>query len=88
MILNGYPDELDYVNAQLHTLVRDESDESFLGTLCLAATRADDENYELLRPVLVAMMTKYPASPRRLAIERIDSGRDLPGDRELAKGGK
>jgi hypothetical protein len=83
MILNFYPEELDYVNAQTHPLIRSGDDASFLRTFCLAAARADSENYELLRPVLIVMMIKYPADPKRLAMERIDSGRALPGDREL-----
>jgi len=81
MIINGYPDELDYVNALLHGQVRDKIN-SFLGTFCLACVRADSQNYELLRPLLLIFREKYPADPKRLAMERIDSGRERAGDRE------
>lgn len=68
MNIQFYPNELDYVNAKLrpsgHT---DES--SFLGTFLLACTRADSQNYELLRPVLHELMRKYPADPKSLAAE-------------------
>jgi len=74
MIIQGYPDELDYVNAQLHPLTRSNDDKSFLGTFCQACLRADDANYELLRPVLLAMIEKYPANEERLRIERHDRG--------------
>ena len=70
MIIQGYLDELNYVNATLHG--RGHDDKSFLGTFCLACLRADSENYELLRPLLAVLMMKYPASARRLAIERSD----------------
>ena len=70
MIIQSYPDDLDYVNATLHG--RGDHDKSFLGTFCLACLRADSENYELLRPLLAVLMMKYPASARRLAIERSD----------------
>jgi hypothetical protein len=74
MIIQFYPDELDYVNATLHPSIRAADDKSFLGTFCLACLRADDENYELLRPVLAVLMGKYPADPERLAMERHDRG--------------
>lgn len=80
MIINQYPDELDYVNAQLH--LRHSDDKSFVGTFCLACLRADGDNYEILRSPLRVLMNKYPADPKRLAMERIDSGRALPGDQE------
>lgn len=75
MIIQSYPDELDYVNAQVHPLVRGQDDKSFLGTFCMACLRADDQNYELIRPVLHELMEKYPADRARLAMERHDSGR-------------
>jgi hypothetical protein len=77
MIIQGYPDDLDYVNAQLHPQVRREDDKSFVGTFCLACLRADDLNYELLRPVLLMLMQKYPADPERLRMERHDSGKAM-----------
>lgn len=78
MIIQEYPDELDYVNAQLHPLIRDADDKSFLGTFCLACLRADNINYEILRPVLMILMVKYPANPERLRMERHDRGIDDP----------
>lgn len=71
MIIQSYPDELDYVNAQLHPLVRSKNDQSFLGTFCLACLRADGSNYQLLRPVLHVLMEKYPADRERLRMERL-----------------
>jgi hypothetical protein len=74
MIIQSYPDELDYVNAQLHPLIRQADDKSFLDTFCLACLRADAQNYEILRPALVDLMQKYPADPERLRMERHDRG--------------
>jgi hypothetical protein len=85
MIIQGYPDELDYVNAQLHPLIRGKDDKSFLGFFCLACLAADAENYEEMRRVLIVMMAKYPANRERLRMERIDSGRALAGDCEAQK---
>lgn len=76
MIIQRYPDDLDYVNAQLK--LKGEGDNSFLGTFCLACLRADAVNYELLRPVVRAMRHAYPADPRLLgqktAERRLSSG--------------
>lgn len=74
MIINVYPDELDYVNAKLHPLARTDEN-SFLWAFLQSCLRADPENYELIRPVLWAMMVKYPADEKRLEMERRDSGR-------------
>jgi hypothetical protein len=74
MSIQNYPDELDYVNAQLHPQVRDRDDKSFLGTFCLACLRADDENYELLRLPLGFFMKKYPPRLDRLRMENHDRG--------------
>lgn len=82
MTIQSYLDELDYVNATLHG--RGDDDKSFLGTFCLACLRADEDNYETLRPVLIYLQKKYPADARKLAMERIDSGRAIEGDRERA----
>lgn len=71
MNIQFYPDDLDYVNAQLHPLSFTDSN-SFLATFCNACLRADAENYELLRPVLAVLMGKYPARPERLDAERMD----------------
>jgi hypothetical protein len=76
MEIQSYPDELDYVNAQLHPSIRAADDKSFLGTFCLACLRADGSNYEILRPSLFFLMAKYPANPERLAMERHDRGLD------------
>lgn len=73
MILNGYPDELDYVNAILHPLATKHG--SFLTSFCQACLEADSDNYQLLRPVLKVIMLKYPADKERLEMERRDSGR-------------
>lgn len=83
MTIQSYPDELDYVNATLHG--RDPDDKSFLATFCQACLRADDDNYELCRLLLKILILRYPARPARLAMERIDSGREREGDRELVE---
>ena len=72
--IQAFPDELDYVNAQLHPLVRDPDDKSFLGTFLQACLRADGENYAIIRPALQRLMEKYPARADRLAMERRDRG--------------
>jgi hypothetical protein len=77
MIIQHYPDELDYVNAHLHP--KSGTDEnSFLFTFCRACLRADSDNYELIRPALLTFMTKYKANPSRLWMERHDRGIDEP----------
>lgn len=73
MNIQGYPDELDYVNAKMRP--RDQAGivqgpQSFLSTFLSACLRADAENYEVLRPALRFFMTKYPADPRALAAEK------------------
>ncbi|MGH9747258.1 MAG: hypothetical protein ACRD59_14270 [Candidatus Acidiferrales bacterium] len=75
-----YPEELDYVNAMLHS--RGPEDKSFLGTFCDACLRADAENYILIRPALRQLMQKYPADPEHLRMERIDSGREPSSNRD------
>jgi hypothetical protein len=77
MTIQSYPDELDYVNARLHPLSQTD-DHSFLGTFCQAALRADELNYEIIRPALLELMKKYPANPDRLRMERHDRGVDEP----------
>jgi hypothetical protein len=72
MTIQGYSSELDYVNAQL--TLKGDGDKSFLGTFCQACLRADEQNYELIRPALHAFMRKYPANPERLRMERHDRG--------------
>lgn len=57
-VIQFYPDELDYVNAKMKT--RPSGDSSFLGLFLMACLRADEENYELLRPFLAKLMEKYP----------------------------
>lgn len=75
MIIQDCPDELDYVNAQIHPLGASRwDDKSFLGTFCQACLRADAQNYEIIRPALLILMEKYPADPERLRMERIDRG--------------
>ena len=64
MEIQFYPDELDYVNAQLRPRIPIANDKSFLGTFCLSCLRADGENYELLREALKALMKKYPTDSR------------------------
>lgn len=78
MEIQCYPDELDYVNAQLHPSIRPSDDKSFLGTFCQACLRADGANYEVLRGVLYFFMSKYPANPGRLWMERHDRGINEP----------
>lgn len=70
MIIQGYPNELDWVNAKLAEAGPDCK--SFVTTFCRAALRADSDNYELLRLPLGVLMVKYPAQPKRLAAERTD----------------
>ncbi|MGH9728451.1 MAG: hypothetical protein ACRD4V_07655 [Candidatus Acidiferrales bacterium] len=67
-----HPEELDYVNAKLHS--QKEERKSFLGSFLDACLRADAENYPLLRPAPLALMEKYPAAPERLRMEREDHG--------------
>lgn len=70
MIIQGYPDELDWVNAKLADCTGPR--ESFVTMFCEACLRADSDNYELLRLPLGVLMVKYPAQPKRLAAERED----------------
>ena len=72
MNIQFYPDELDYVNATLHPLAPKPG--RYLELLCHAALRADTENYELIRPALLAAMAKYPPNEERLQMERHDRG--------------
>jgi hypothetical protein len=72
MIIQQFPDELNYCNAILHPLAPRPG--SFLELFCHAAMRADSDNYSLMRPLLLIMMTKYPADSVRLAQEKQDSG--------------
>jgi hypothetical protein len=74
MIIQHYPDELDYVNAQLHPLVRREDDKSFLAHFLRSCLAADSLNYEIIRPALHELMVKYPPDPERWAMERHDRG--------------
>ena len=77
MIIQHYPDDLDYVNAHLHPL--SETDEkSFLATFCTACLRADAYNYEVIRSALQVFMLKYPPNPERIWMERHDRGIDEP----------
>ena len=69
--IQRFPDELDYVNAQLHPGQRCGG---FLESFFNSCLRADAENYQILRPVLRDFMVKYPASPERLEAERRDRG--------------
>jgi hypothetical protein len=73
VIIQNYPDELDYVNAKLHPLASKLG--SFLDQFLRSCLAADDENCGLVRPVLLEIMKKYPAEEARLEIERRDSGR-------------
>jgi len=70
MIIQHYPDELDYVNAILAPAGPKAG--SFLSAFCQACAAADWENYELLRPILAKLIEKYPADPERLKAERRD----------------
>jgi hypothetical protein len=71
MNIQGYPDELNYINAILHPEAPQVG--SFFKTFCQACLAADAENYEIIRPVLRVMMTKYPCDIQRLAAEERDS---------------
>lgn len=72
MNIQFYRDELGYVNAKLHPLANMDP-QSFLGTFLQACLRADFDNYELLRPALLALKQKYPADPERLQMEHSDN---------------
>jgi len=72
MNIQGYPDEVNYVNAVLHPEAKKCG--SFMDYFLHACLHADWENYELLRPVLRKIMEKYPADPERLAMEEHDTG--------------
>lgn len=65
-------DALDYVNAKLHPLAPRPG--RFLELFLHCCLRADDQNYEILRPALQYFMEKYPADPKRLEMERMDRG--------------
>lgn len=75
LTIQFYQDELDYVYAQLDG--REEGDGSFVGTFCQACLCADAFNYPLLRPVLSALMKKYPADPERLRVVRAAGEKNL-----------
>jgi hypothetical protein len=55
--INFYPKEAAYVRGKYGS--RKDSN-SFLEKFCEACLRADNENYELLRPAVQAFMKKYP----------------------------
>ncbi len=86
----NYPDELDYINAQLHPLMRHKGDQSFPATFLHACLRADADNYEILRPALAALMQKYPANRTRLWMERHERGirEEMPADVKAELEGK
>lgn len=79
MTIQNYPDDLDYVNAKLwYSRSKFSVGElSFLDCFLMACLHADDENYELLRPVLLELGKKYPADAERVVMERHDSGRSV-----------
>ena len=58
-VIQHYPDELDYVNAQLDP-------RSKCGHFL--------EHFFLLRPLLLEFIVKYPALPERLEAEHRDHG--------------
>jgi len=58
MSIQFYPDELDYVNAQLK--LKGADDTSFLGAFCKACLLADGDNYGTIRYALHILMEKYP----------------------------
>jgi hypothetical protein len=68
MIIQMYSDELHYCNAKLHPFGARPG--SFLELICHAALRADAQNYEILRPLIHVMMSKYPADKERLDAEQ------------------
>jgi hypothetical protein len=73
-IIQSFPDELDYVNAKLHPLA--PTCGSFCDAFLRACLSADWEWYPKLQPILREMMEKWPPDPRRLEIEKEDSGND------------
>ena len=68
MAIQNYPWELIWVNQKLQF---SKDSNSFLRAFCEACVRADDENYELLRPVLQKLMEKYPVKTKEAGIEAI-----------------
>lgn len=72
MIIQCYPELLDYVNAQLHPLAPKPG--AFLELFLHACLRADAENFELPRPTLQLLTLKYPANVDRLKQEKHDRG--------------
>jgi hypothetical protein len=69
MVIQFYPEEHDWVLASL-----DYNPGSFLGFVCNAALSADDENYELIRPLVLVLMKKYPAQEDLLEYARKQRG--------------
>lgn len=59
MIIQFYDEDLDYVNRKIM-----ENVGQFLDHFLHACLHADDENYELLRPVLHQIAKKYPLRPK------------------------
>jgi hypothetical protein len=55
--INFYLEEAEYVRGKFAS--RKDSN-SFLEKFCEACLRADNQNYELLRPALRELMKKYP----------------------------
>jgi hypothetical protein len=70
-VIQEHPAELNYVNAWIGPLAQRPG--NFLSTFLEACLRADDENYEILRPALLILMDKYPAPVERLAAEVRDN---------------
>jgi hypothetical protein len=75
--IQEFPDELDWVNAQLAAKCG-----SFLEHFCKAALAADGFNYQAMRAGVLILKNKYPADEFRLLMERHDNGRSRPGDAE------
>lgn len=67
--IQGYPDELDWVNAKM---AESPESKSFVTTVCWVALRADPQNYEMFRDFLHQVMRKYPAKPDLLEAQRRD----------------
>jgi hypothetical protein len=59
VVIQMYPEEVEYV--RLKMLQDHQPQGSFLWSFFDACLRADDENYEYLRPTLRLFMVKYPA---------------------------
>jgi hypothetical protein len=66
-MIQDYPEDLDLVNAMLKPR---KGANSFLEHFLEACLHADSENYEIMRPMLMFLVAKYPPSAKDLSAEQ------------------